>query len=249
MASKTGVLNISNQGIKSKSAVWKKLNHACFTDKLKSLDISGNTLTTLPVEVTQFPKMKTLIVSKCQLPALPEMTHLSALSSLNASDNLIQNNGIDGLPESLVKLDLSLNRFIAFPTEIFNLTHLTELNLSNNSIIVLDGIGQLVSLVWLVLDHNAIAFIPHEIGNLTKLKHISLKFNSIAKKIDNQQSISAELFTHTSTEEINLEGNSLKREDIMSFEGVDEFINRRKKNKDKLLQGGGMLDLSFFGLE
>jgi hypothetical protein len=35
----------------------------------------------------------------------------------------------------------------------------------------------------------------------------------------------------------------------MSFEGVEDFIARRKKNKDKLLQGGGLLDLSFFGLE
>jgi Leucine-rich repeat (LRR) protein len=249
MAAKTGVLNISLQGLKLKSTVWKKLSQDCYKEKLKSLDISGNKLVELPAEVVHLPKLKTLIISKCHLTSLPDITNMEVLSSLNACDNALQNDGTCHLPSSLVKLDLSANRFIAFPTELFNLTSLTELNLSNNAIALLDGIGQLVSLVWLVLDDNQITFIPHEIGNLTKLKHVSLKHNCIAKKVDDQQSISSELFTHTSAEEINLEGNKLKREEIMSFEGVEDFIARRKKNKDKLLQGGGLLDLSFFGLE
>lgn len=240
---------MSAQGLKQKSTVWKKLSQPSCVDKLKSLDISQNTLHTLPLTVIQLPKLKTLIVSKCKLSSLPDMDHLPILSSLNASDNELQNNGLGQMPTSLNKLDLSFNRFISFPIEFCALVHLTELNLSNNSIVVLDGIGQLVSLVWLVLDHNEITYIPHEIGNLTKLKHISLKYNAITKKIEGQQSISSELFTHTSTEEVNLEGNMLTREDVLSYDGVDELIQRRKKNKDKLLQGGGMLDLSFFGLE
>jgi Leucine-rich repeat (LRR) protein len=249
MAVKTGVLNISGQGVKQKSTVWKKISQESYVNKLKSLDISGNALNTLPLEVVELPKLKTLILSKCHLTSLPNMTQLGSLSSLNASDNLLQNDGIGQLSTSLVKVDLSFNGFVSYPIELSNLTNLTELNLSNNSIVLLDGIGQLVSLVWLVLDNNEITYIPHEVGNLTKLKHISLKFNSITKKIDDQQSISSELFTHTSTEEINLEGNQLKREDVLGYEGVDEFIRRRKKNKDKLLHGGGMLDLSIFGLE
>ena len=249
MASKTGVLNISAQGIKQKSTVWQKLSHPSCVDKLKSLDISNNNLKTLPLTVVQLPKLKTLIISKCQLASVPDMNQLSSLSSLNASHNVLQNDGLRQLPVSLTKLDLSFNGFVTFPMDLFNLVNLTELNLSNNSIIVLDGIGQLVSLVWLVLDQNELSFIPHEIGNLTKLKHISLKYNAITKQIEGQQSISSELFTHTSTEEINLEGNMLTRDDVLAYEGVEEFISRRKRNKDKLLQGGGLLDLSVFGLE
>jgi leucine-rich repeat protein SHOC2 len=249
MASKTGVLNISAQGIKKKSSVWKKLSKACFVEKLKSLDISGNAVKEIPVEVTQLPNLKTLIVSKCQLSFLPDLDNLCVLSALNASDNLLQNDGLGQLPSSLTRLDLSCNGFVAYPMECSSLIHLTELNLSNNSIIVLDGIGQLLSLVWLILDKNEITYIPHEIGNLTKLKHISLKFNCISKNIEGQQSISAELFTHTAAEEINLEGNKLTKVDVQKFEGVDEFMKRRQKNKNKLLQGGGLLDLSVFGLE
>ena len=249
MAAKTGVLNISSQGIKQKSTVWKKLHNECYLSKLKSLDISMNSLTTLPPIVVQLGMLKTLIISKCQLSHLPDMSNLTVLSSLNASNNNIPNDGLDQLPVSLVKLDLSHNRLVAYPPEFYQLTNLTELNLSSNSIVVLDGIGQLVSLVWLKLDDNEITFIPHEVGNLTKLKNISLKNNFISKKVDDQQSISAELFTHTSAEEINLQGNRLTKDDLMKFDGVEAFLNRREKNKNKLLQGGGMLDFSVFGLE
>lgn len=244
MAEKVGVLNISAQGLKHKSSVWKRLS-----DKLKSLDISRNALCTLPVEVTHLPKLKTLIISKCNLSSLPDTTPLISLTSLNASANVLHNDGLEQLPTSLVKMDFSFNMLVSFPMEFINLPLLTELNLSNNAIVVLDGIGQLISLVWLVLDGNEISFIPHEIGNLAKLKRISLKDNSIAKKIDDQQSISAELFTHTCAEEISLAGNMLKQDDVLAYDGVEEFVNRRKKNKDKLLQGGGLLDLSLFGLD
>jgi hypothetical protein len=36
---------------------------------------------------------------------------------------------------------------------------------------------------------------------------------------------------------------------LLSFEGVDEFLSRRQKLKQKNMQGGGMNDFSVFGLQ
>lgn len=249
MAAKTGVLNVSGQGIKFKSSLWKKLSCETYVSKLKSLDVSNNPIKEFPYEITQLSKVKTLILCKCNFSSLPPIDHLSCLTSLNVSDNCLDDNGIGGLPLSLTKLDISYNRLISFPISLSSLVNLTELNLSNNAIVVLDGIGQLHSLVWLILDNNDISFVPHEIGNLNRLKHISLKSNSITKSVQGQQSISPQLFISTAVDEINLHNNQLTQDDLNKFEGVEEFLKRRQKNKDRLLQGGGMLDFSVFGLE
>lgn len=48
---------------------------------------------------------------------------------------------------------------------------------------------------------------------------------------------------------LELAGNVLDKTDLMGMEGVESFLSRREKSKNKSLQGGGMLDLSVCGLD
>lgn len=50
-------------------------------------------------------------------------------------------------------------------------------------------------------------------------------------------------------ESLELAGNLLDKKDFMQMEGVDAFLARREKNKNRNLQGGGMLTLSVCGLD
>lgn len=63
------------------------------------------------------------------------------------------------------------------------------------------------------------------------------------------QAISRGLFADSRVESLDLEGNILDKADLMQMEGVDAFLARREKNKNKNLQGGGMLTLSVCGLD
>lgn len=63
------------------------------------------------------------------------------------------------------------------------------------------------------------------------------------------QAISRGLFADSSVESLELAGNVIDKTDLMRMEGVDAFLARREKNKNKNLQGGGMLTLSVCGLD
>jgi Leucine-rich repeat (LRR) protein len=139
------------------------------------------------------------------------------------------------------------------PSALFNLINLTALNLTGNRIDSMVGIGSLVSLVNLILDNNRISEIPDEVSELIKLRQISLKNNAIQKKSKinpDRQSFPSDFFKLTSIDTIQLDGNhEIRKSDILDFNGIEFFIERRKKSKEKSLQGGAMTDFDIFGLE
>lgn len=252
MATKTGVLNLSDQDLKLKSSIWIQLEEEQLTSKLKSLDISKNSLITVPSQAQSLVKLKTLIVSFCELTSLVDMRRLEMLIDLQASHNFLGNGFLDGFPRLIERCDLSFNRFTAFPLELVTLTSLKELHLSGNAIECLDGIGACLVLTHLYLDENQIRELPIEIGQLSKLKLLSLKNNRIEKNAVSRegQSLPAVLFTDTSLDHIDLHGNtSLRKADVINFDGIDEFMQRRLRTKDKAFQGGGLVDMSLFGIE
>ena len=63
------------------------------------------------------------------------------------------------------------------------------------------------------------------------------------------QAISQGVLAESPVESLELAGNLLDKTDFMKMEGVDAFLARRERNKNRNLQGGGMLTLSVCGLD
>ncbi len=92
--------------------------------------------------------------------------------------------------------------------------------------------------------------LPLSIGLLVRLQYLSIKNNQLRATANSREgsSIPGALFISTSIERLDLAGNPLRQKEIMEFEGIDAFLARRKASKDKVIQGGGMIDSSLFGL-
>eukprot|EP01041_Mallomonas_annulata_P009206 gene9206-19089_t len=251
-ASKTGVINFADQKLSSSSTIWGRIGVE-LAGKLKTLDLSNNPIKELPAEVLLLTNLKSLHVNKCVLASLPALNvHLIQLKTLSLNKNRLNNSSLQALPEVITSLDLSFNEFSSFPFVLTTLTQLIELNLDNNQLTTIIGIGSLISLVTLYINDNQLTELPIEISRLVKLKHISLKRNnlSIVSPISNTQSIPAEFLIQTSVEHISLDGNmKLKTAELMRYAGMDAFLERRKRTKDKHMTGGIAIDHTLFGLD
>jgi Leucine-rich repeat (LRR) protein len=220
--------------------------------KIKVLNISGNTIKSLPVEVFSLTNLKTMQASRCSLQRIADMTPLDKLQQLDLDQNDLEVDLLGPLPVSLVKLDLATNHFSAVPSSITLLVNLVELNLSFNRIESTFGLGALVQLTDLNLDDNNICELSEDMAALVKLRRISLQNNRIVKNAFSRdgQSIPVEFLVQTAVDTINLTGNKgLRKAEVMNFDGIEAFMERRKKIKDKQFQGGALTDMNLFGIE
>lgn len=219
---------------------------------IKTIDVSGNSVKGLPVEFYTMVQLKILHASRCSIQRVSDLSALDRLLQLDLDRNDLEVDVLGPLPISLLRVNFAHNHFSGLPPALNNLINLTELNLTGNRIESIIGIGSLVSLVNLNLDNNQILELPEDASNLTKLRQISLKSNRISRKsVSNpdQQSIPASFFQMTLVDSINLTGNlDLKKSDLFMFNGIEDFIERRKKSKAKSMHGGAMTDFEIFGL-
>lgn len=251
-AHKTGVLNLADMDIKASSSVWLKIQEENLHLKIKTLDVSGNQVKSLAVEIYTMINLKTLHASRCGIQRISDLSSLDKLAVLNLDRNDLEIDVVTRLPVSLLRLNMSFNHFSAVPPAIRPLIAITDLNLGNNRIENVNGIGDLVALVILNLDDNNICELPEEMCRLVKLRQISLKNNRISIKAATHegQSIPASFFIQTQVDTIDLGGNKgLQKQQLLQLEGVDTFIERRRKQKDKQFSGGVVMDVSLFGLD
>ena len=98
----------------------------------KSLDMSGQGLTSLANSVTDQTNVTSLNVSNNQLTTLPgSIANMKALETLNVENNRLENLPPEiGQMNKLVVLDISNNRLTSLPAELANLTQLRTLKLS-----------------------------------------------------------------------------------------------------------------------
>jgi Leucine-rich repeat (LRR) protein len=251
-AAKTGVLNVARLDIKPNSPIWAMLADPEYAAKIKLLDISFNAMKSFPAPITLLINTKSLIASNCSIQKVIDLSSLVSLKQLDVSKNDLEDSTIGPLPLSLTKVNISANHLVRFSESLITLINLQELDISSNRLESVFGIGNLVSLIVLILDENQLVELPSDMANLTKLKKLSVKRNLLLPKstTTNLQSIPAEIFTQTALDTLDLEGNAyIKKADILSFDGVDIFLERRRKVKERSIQGGALTDLSLFGIE
>jgi Leucine-rich repeat (LRR) protein len=237
------------------------LNKSEIIDKLKSLDLSDNTIKAIPIEVFKLINLKTLILTKCSLQRTYDMSMLTKLTTLKLDKNDLESDKIGNIPQSLQKINISYNFLSAVPSSLCNAINITTLELTNNRIISLVGIGSLVSLVDLYIDDNLLVELPEEICLLLRLRKLSAKRNKLVNLRSSSsthpnstseepyQCIPTLFLTNTTVENLDLEGNvNLTKAELLSFNGMDAFLERRKNLKDKALSGGALMDYTLFGL-
>ncbi|XP_072720967.1 p53-induced death domain-containing protein 1 isoform X2 [Ciconia boyciana] len=149
---------------------------------LTHLDLSFNSLYTLPSCILHLPSLRVLLVSHNSLVALPEdFGSLSKLTFFSAMKNQLKD-----LPPSigelavLQDLDLSENALEVLPEEVGNLHNCTELDLSGNRLSSIpDSFANLKSLRRLHLHSNLLVTVPALLASLPNLSRLDLQNNCL----------------------------------------------------------------------
>ncbi|ESN93976.1 hypothetical protein HELRODRAFT_186045 [Helobdella robusta] len=152
-----------------------------FPHTLEDLCASSINLRQVDNRISSLRHLRTLDLSGNQIRTLPDAwDNLNQLADLNFSDN-----GISSLPSSLfnkccglTSLNFNHNNIEHIPAEIWNLSRLVTLKLSRNSIKDLPvGISRARQLRVLDLSHNLILVFPADMTRMAKLDTIDLSVN------------------------------------------------------------------------
>ncbi|MFN6437315.1 MAG: leucine-rich repeat domain-containing protein [Nostoc sp. DedSLP01] len=169
----------------------------------RELDLSGQELTQLPVEIGKLQQLESLILGKKvegyeevgnryfqkvsgnNFKTLPlELLNLPNLRKLDISGNPLESI-LDVVTQILLYLEeLILIRveLTEIPDAIAQLTNLTQLHLDSNQITEIpEAIAKLTNLTQLHLSDNQITEIPEAIANLTNLTQLHLSSNQITQ--------------------------------------------------------------------
>ena len=132
---------------------------------LTTLDLAGNAITSIPIEIGALTLLTELYLSSNQISELP--TEFGALTGLE--DLFVDTNPLSTLPTELGaltglrRLQCFLTALTSVPTELGRLTSLTRLDLSRNAITSLPSeIAALTGLRLLKMNENAITSVPTE---------------------------------------------------------------------------------------
>lgn len=146
-----------------------------------SINISIKNIQTLPLQIANLDKLKTLYLFHNQLTTLPiEIGYLKNLVILN-----LRNNYLTSVPKiifTLTKLNelyLHENQIESIPPEMDTLTELQILYLSKNKLeSIPPSFGKLQPLKILDISNNNLKFFPSELGYIRNLKKLNLSNNS-----------------------------------------------------------------------
>jgi len=225
---------------------------------LRTLDLSKNALSKNLDRLESLTELKILILDNNHLPAgsLNSLAKLHKLQNLSVAGNQLgkplpktheQNSPRDpfpaSLPTSLKALNLSSNFFSSIPRPVLSkdLVKLEKLDLSSNQLATVpEEISALTKLEELRLDSNMIVSLPSAIGKLTKLKALSLRNNKLQvtgtlNETTNPQPLPKTLFSDTLLIDLNLHGNRLTNTQLNTFDGFQDFLDRRQKVKSKTM--------------
>lgn len=216
---------------------------------LTVLDLSANTLLSLPPDIKNLYALTTLNLQDNGLTELPnEIGSLSNLTHLNISHNKLVS-----LPDSLWNL-AELRYFLANHNEISvlsdnvaDLVMLQEIDICHNKLKTLHpGLGFLIRLIKVNLSHNELLEMPPDLVNLRVLLELNLSYNQLTALppmgelrrmellyIDHNLITSFPDFTGcVALKELHLSGNSVKEIPSDHIDGLSQLrILKLKDNK------------------
>ncbi len=149
-------------------------------ERLKWLDLSGNPLLAFPDALLELSRLRTLLLAKTTLTALPQSGWRGCrLSELDLSGNALQDLPPDlAQARSLTALSVADNRLHTLP-DLSRLTRLARLTLSDNQLSHLpDWLGAL-PLVSLHADRNRICTLPDAQPGWRGMTALSLQDNEL----------------------------------------------------------------------
>ncbi len=145
----------------------------------RELDLSGQELTELPVEIGKLQQLESLILGK-KVEGYEEVKgrYLEKVSGNNLKTLPLE---LLGLP-NLRKLDISGNPLESIPDVVTQILHLEELILIRVELTEIpDAIANLTNLRQLQLNDNQITQIPEAIAKLPNLTQLDLSYNQITQ--------------------------------------------------------------------
>ena len=181
--------------------------------KLTKLDLSGKSITKLPIEIGNLVNLTHINLEHNKLVALPqEITKLNKLVHINLNNNSQYNEDYDYIKNDLLKYLVELKQLAhlnlgnchgikSLPDELFSMCNLTELYIGNITKIPKE-IGNLSKLIRLNISDLELKEIPKEIGLLKDLKELNLSSNDLFE-------IPKEIGLLKDLKELNLSSNDL----------------------------------------
>ena len=149
-------------------------------ETLTELDLHSAGLTSLPLEITKFKKLKSLNLCDNKLDCLPsQIRALTKLKRLDLSKNLFSSlpKGFSDLT-NIRFLNLSENHFLSLPALLKHCKLLTELHVHHNQLETIDvPLGHLLQLQNLDLSFNRLTTLPHALGAMTSLRFVNVRGN------------------------------------------------------------------------
>ncbi|MBL0265422.1 MAG: leucine-rich repeat domain-containing protein [Leptospiraceae bacterium] len=152
--------------------------------KNKSLKLSTQKLTEIPLEIFDLEQLEVLDLRNNQIEKIPnEISKLKNLKRIILGRNKIKEIPPDiFLLFQLIEVYFNNNQIEVISPAISNLNLLRKLDLHKNRInIVPEEIGKLHNLTYLALHYNLINYLPDSIGNLVNLEKLDLHNNKIQK--------------------------------------------------------------------
>lgn len=160
-------------------ATPRALLHECFTN-LRSINLSNNSITVLPSEISHLTSLAKLNMARCQLTELPNaISTLQRLIDLDLGHNRYYQS-LFSSQFNMIHGKCPCIRIAVLTPSIGALTSLKYLNIMNNNLSSLpESLGNLGALCRLGLKSNALTNLPESFGGLTALVELFLTNNNL----------------------------------------------------------------------